>query len=455
MVIQVTAVKELKIKDNALISKKYFDEISYVKEKIVDKTLEQLEKEGVFIFPELIKDAEDISKDQVILQSVNDCYRSSNVMGFLGYGKERLVIESRFSTGKCDYFFQYLLECVLSFPNILELNTDANQGNLMFNLLLFLFPNYLKKAMRKGLFKTYIQNQYNDGNVKGTIDIARHLRKNTPFIGNVAYNQREFSYDNYLMQLIRHTIEFIKKKPYGNNLLKKAKDEVALVVGITNGYELFDRRKVIVENMKNPIRHAYYCEYRALQRLCIMILQHEKHQIGSGIRQIHGILFDGAWIWEEYINLLIGSEFYHPMNKVGKGAQRLFARNIGLIYPDFISHEADNRIIADAKYKPVDNIKSSDYQQLLAYMFRFDAKKGFYFYPQNREIENIELRMNSGSTYENNVCPRDNIMVIKCGLTIPNDVINYEDFKVKIKKSEEKLKLECSSMKKYSLMAVQ
>ncbi|HZK27278.1 MAG TPA: hypothetical protein VFD00_07065 [Thermoclostridium sp.] len=417
-------------------------------EKIADKTLKQLEKEGVFIFPELIKDAEDISKDQVILQSVNDCYRSSNVMGFLGFGKERLVIESRFSTGKCDYFFQYLLECVLSFPNILELNTDANQDNLMFNLLLFLFPYYLKEAMRKGLFKTYIQNQYNDGNIKGTIDIARHVRKNTPFIGNVAYNQREFSYDNYLMQLIRHTIEFIKKKPYGNNLLRKTKDEVALVVGTTNRYEFFDRRKVIVGNVKNPIRHAYYREYRALQRLCIMILQHEKHQIGSGIRQIHGILFDGAWIWEEYINLLIGNDFYHPMNKGGKGAQRLFAGNIGLIYPDFISQEVDNRIIADAKYKPEDNIRGSDYQQLLAYMFRFDAKKGFYLYPQNQGVENIELRMNSGSTYENNVCPRDDIMVFKCGLIIPHDVSNYEDFKVKIKKSEEKLKLECISIKK-------
>ncbi|NMA06407.1 MAG: hypothetical protein GX928_01640, partial [Ruminococcaceae bacterium] len=105
---------ELKIRDNSLISKKYFNGVSHVTEKIADKTLKQLEKEGVFIFPELIKDAEDISKDQVILQSVNDCYRSSNVMGFLGFGKERLVIESRFSTGKCDYFFQYLLECVLS-----------------------------------------------------------------------------------------------------------------------------------------------------------------------------------------------------------------------------------------------------------------------------------------------------------------------------------------------------
>lgn len=440
MVMQVIVMTELKIKDNALISKKQFNDVSHVTDKIADKTLEQLEKEGIFVFPELIKDAEDISKDQVILQSVNDFYRSSNVVGFLGYGKERLVIESRFSIGKDDYFLQYLLERVLDFPNILKLNTDTNNDSLMFNMLLFLFPFYLKESMRKGVFKTYIQNQYNDGNVKGTIDIARHVRKNIPFIGNVAYNQREFSYDNYLMQLIRHTIEFIKKKSYGNNLLQKTKDEVALVVGATNGYEYFDRRKIIAENMKKPIRHAYYREYRALQNLCIMILQHEKHQIGSGIRQIYGILFDVAWIWEEYINLLIGSVFYHPMNKSGKGAQRLFARSIGLIYPDFISHEVDNRIIADAKYKPEDNIKSSDYQQMLAYMFRFDAKIGFYFYPQNRGVDNVGLRMNSGSTYENNVCPRDDIIVYKCGLTIPDNVIDYEDFKEKIRKSEEGIK---------------
>lgn len=438
---------KLKIKDNMIISKKNFDEVSQVTEKIADKTLEELEKEGIFVFPELIKDAEDINRDQVILQTVNDCYRSSNVMGFLGYGKERLIIESRFSTGRCDYFFQYLLDCVLDLPNILELNSDANQDTLMFNLLLFLFPYYLKEAMRKGAFKTYIQNHYNDENLKGTIDIARHVRKNTPFTGNIAYNHREFSSDNYLLELIRHTIEFIKNKPYGINLLKKTKDEVHLVVRTTNCYEYYDRRKIIVKNVKNPIRHAYYREYRALQQLCIMILHHEKHQIGSGIRQIHGILFDGAWLWEEYVNLLIGSTFYHPMNKGGKGAQRLFTGNIGLIYPDFISHDTVNRIIADAKYKPNDNIKSCDYQQLLAYMFRFDAKKGFYLYPHNRGDDNILLRMNSGTTYENNVFPRTDTMIFKCGLTIPIDAIDYEDFKVKIKKSEEIFKGRVSTNK--------
>lgn len=93
---------------------------------------------------------------------------------------------------------------------------------------------------------------------------------------------------------------------------------------------------MISESKHNVIRHAYYREYRALQQLCILILQHQKHQIGCGARQVYGILFDGAWLWEEYISTLIGDLFYHPMNKVGSGAQRLFAGNVGLIYPDFI-----------------------------------------------------------------------------------------------------------------------
>ena len=78
------------------------------------------------------------------------------------------------------------------------------------------------------------------------------------------------------------------------------------------------------------------------------------------------------------------------MNKGGKGAQRLFAGNIGLIYPDFISREVENRIIADAKYKPYDNIKvviiSNCWHICLDLM-----QKGLYLYPQNRGDENKEL----------------------------------------------------------------
>ena len=149
-------MKLVKIKDNSQQKKASFSQIRNLTGKIADKTLKQLEREGVFIFPELVRDTEDLTQDQMILQSVNDTYRSSNVMGFIGCGDERLIIESRFSGDGEDFFFQYLLDKVLDFPNLVDLESDANQNNRLFNFLLFLFPRYLKTAMRKGLFKNYI-----------------------------------------------------------------------------------------------------------------------------------------------------------------------------------------------------------------------------------------------------------------------------------------------------------
>ena len=124
------------------------------------------------------------------------------------------------------------------------------------------------------------------------------------------------------------------------------------------------------------------------------------------------------------------------MNKGGKGAQRLFDGNIGLIYPDFISRDTEARIIADAKYKPVDNIGNRDYLQVLAYMFRFDAKSGYYLYPDAVGIDDSPLWMNKGSTYEANVTPRGDICVTKHGLKIPVDAENYDAFVSQMKTSE-------------------
>ena len=157
--VKVIRVRILKVKDNQVKKKDAFSPIAYLTNKIADKTLEQLEREGIFVFPELVKDADDITRDQMILQGVNDCFRTGNVMGFLGCGEERLVIESRFGTDNEDYFLQYLLDRVLDFPNIVNLETDANQDNRLFNYLLFLFPYYLKTAMRKGIFKQYIRHR--------------------------------------------------------------------------------------------------------------------------------------------------------------------------------------------------------------------------------------------------------------------------------------------------------
>ena len=106
-------MKQLKIKDNQYRAKEDFFEVKAVINRVADKTLAQLEHEGVFVFPEGVADAEDLAKDQMIIQSYNDSYVSGNVMGFLGVEDERIVIESRFSKRENDYFFQYLLQITI------------------------------------------------------------------------------------------------------------------------------------------------------------------------------------------------------------------------------------------------------------------------------------------------------------------------------------------------------
>ena len=425
-----------KVKDNTTYITSRFSCNQCIVSNILNKSLNQLDAEGLFIFPEAIKKVEDLTRDQMILQEFNGKYRTGNVMGFIGYGKERLIIQSRFCNDKEDYFLSYLLERVLNIPNIVSLDADTSSDKRLLNFLLFIFPKYLENAIRKGLYKQYIHKKYNDTNIKGKIDIPRHLTKNTPFIGSIAYSQRLFSYDNMLMELIRHTIEFIKSKSYGSIILSDIKEELKLIVNATQSYRACDRQKIIEQNKKNSIRHAYFSEYSALQRLCILILKSEKHDIGSGIQNSYGILFDGAWLWEEYINILLSSHFYHPKNKSKFGAQQLFSDGKGLIYPDFISKSIDPRLIVDAKYKPIENIRGRDYLQVLAYMYRFDASQGYYIYPDSEGQVPLVLNLNKGSTYENNVSARNDVNIIKLGFKIPNKSADYDDFKMQIHESE-------------------
>ena len=69
-------------------------------------------------------------------------------------------------------------------------------------------------------------------------------------------------------------------------------------------------------------------------------------------------------------------------------------------------------------------------------MFRFDAKTGYYLYPESKERDNEQLWLNQGTKYEQNVSARDDIYVMKCGLEIPCNVSNYQEFIDKVQINE-------------------
>ena len=429
-------MKRAIIKDNSFVSKENLANIPNLKNKVLNQTLSQMENQGVFVFPGSMSTDNGLDKESMILASYKGGYFSGNLMGYLGCGDERLVIMSRFADSSNDFFSRYILKKVLDLPQMIDFDIDIKRSTNMYPLLQFVFPIYLKNAMRKGIFGIYAKKEYNDVNIKGKIDISRHIRINTPFVGNVAYSQRECNKENYLLQLIRHTIEYIKSAPHGSEILFKAKEEVALVIRTTPSYKHCDSQKIIMLNKKHPVRHPYYSEYGVLQNLCLSILQNEKHFVDIGVKHIYGLIFDISWLWEEYVNTIISEYFYHPINRKKLGGQKLFNNSRQVVYPDFLCR-VNKHVVADAKYKPTKNIKSEDYLQILAYMFRFEAQKGILFYPKMPDKdEDKTYCLNSGITYEDDVVPRTDVIVIKYGLIIPQGVEDYEDYLKRIAFSE-------------------
>ena len=310
---------------------------------------------------------------------------TGNIMGFVGYNGTQISIRSRFADdeGK-DYFLHYMLQKVLCL-NVFNLDFQSDRENI-FDFLIYLFPEFLKEALRQGIYREYQVRRYNDANIKGRIDIARHIRKNIPFTGNVAYSTREYVSDNHMTQLIRHTIEYIKQHPLGGDILnndEETREAVGIINACTPTYNRMERQKVVSQNLR-PLSHPYYYAYRDLQRLCMRILRHEEMKYGADDDQIHGILFDGAWLWEEYLNTFMKDlGFTHPRNKTGEGKEHMFIKPRAVpVFPDFY---LDGKIVLDAKYKRHEtlfgNSQREDRFQVLAYMHIFDVNKGGLIVP--------------------------------------------------------------------------
>ena len=425
---------KMRITDNQhkIIKEDFVAEYPKISQLLLDRTLGNLSQEdNIFIFPNDLEYSPDLDKDQKILETVNQEIKTGNVIGFLGYGQERLTISSRFSNERDDYFLHYLLQKVLHI-NLISLDVALSREDRLYQLLMYLFPKYLKAALRKGLYKEYQRFSHNDSHVKGVIDVGNHLKKNLPFTGNIAYTTREFTYDNPLMQLIRHTIEFMKnQKSIGRGVLDNlstSRENEAEIVRVTPSYKLANRAKIIRLNQTKPLRHAYFREYRKLQELCLMIMGRERHGFGYQEQKIHGILFDVAWLWEEYVYTLLPKDFIHPRNKDKTDGISVFSDRERKVFPDFYHKEL--KIVLDAKYKKLEltekGINREDLFQLISYSYILKAEQAVLVFPSKEKVVDNEIGKLAGY----------GTLLKKWSIQVPGQVESYQDFVRKMESFE-------------------
>lgn len=406
---------------------------------IADKTIGQLcrENENLLIFPYCIDDTDDkIGKSSVVsILNTGDSEKvriaTGNIMGFIGIGNLQVKIQSRFDEGRDDYLLHYMLQKVLEL-NLFDLRHDSEQEDV-FDFVMFMFPYFLKKALRQGVYREYQTHKYNNSNVKGVIDISRHIAHNVPFVGNVAYSTREYCNDNGMTELIRHTIEYMKKKKYGKAVLEIDKETISnvkLIIEQTPSYNENERNRIINKNLRMKC-HPFYTEYSSLRSLCLQILRVEELKYGESDDEVFGILFDGAWLWEEYVNTILQDYgFVHSENKRSKGGIYLFEDKSGIRYPDFYKKD----IVLDAKYKRLDSydnvakVGRDDIHQVIAYVNALSAHRGGFVSPLENKQAIIPTKHIKGT----------NSTLSIFGIEICKSADSYENFceEMRIKEKE-------------------
>ena len=393
-------------------------------QRLGQSSLKDLQDQGVFIFPPISSTAN--QQDDLLLAddyergihannrvfpscSLNESsegnsartisLQTGNLVGFIGGKGLNISIRSRFAyDNQGDFFLHYLMQRNMRL-NAIDLPVAVSDSDAILNFLVLLFPSYLERALRQGVFKQYQNFCYNDSKLKGTIDVARHLKCNLPFQGNIAYHTREFSFDNPVTQLVRHTIEVIRSNP-GFSKLLELNDEVIAAVRqieeVTPSYERSDLVAVVNANLR-PVSHPLLTEYRPLQQLCLKILRQEDVglRFNADSEPVYGVLFDIAYLWEEYLALLLKPlGFEHPSNVANHGwpVANLDGKDVMRFCPDFVFPDTQGikpptaSLVADAKYtryetKRFDDRTKHHVLQMLHYMYMLKAQRSVLLSP--------------------------------------------------------------------------
>ena len=390
MIIRLRDNREVKIEKSA-------DNVRNLLEKYSGYTLAKLREKsnGNLITLGRVKKEENDDPAFFTLTGSGNEYalHTSNLMGVLRLRDPengtsvQIEVHSRFDKGENQPFLNYLLSKVFR----VDFMGSAAMGNdrLWDILTAILFIQKLKAAVPVGLYKEYKRFEENDLNFRGRLDLARHLRQNYPLQDKIAYSYRAITFDNPVNHLLRSAVEVIQRKYpellYSDNEIKNFVS--ALKNATPTWTKACNRDLLRAPVCRESLRHPFFAEYyEAPRSLAKMILEEEGYSIydTASKDEVSGVIFDGAWLWEEYIaTILTPLGFVHADPDSNVHGFPLGIGELQKVYPDFYS--IDEKIVLDTKYKR-DTEKREDIYQVLSYaLITGSSHCGLIFPPAGNE----------------------------------------------------------------------
>ncbi len=298
-----------------------------------------------------------------------------------------LEIRSRFDKKNKPYFLWTMLsEALAGVPDSNEQETnliprgednDASM-DIMAVITVLMFRKALNEAWQSGIYRTYVRREHNDDKLRGSIDVARHIKLNVGRnSASIAYSTRERTENNPMNQLILHAWAHIKREyPEAAELMSSfdSEDQAMFSTAIDTisdrvGLDIADVRTCLAQNQQ-AVSSPLYSKYEDLRKLCLDILRDDArgtvYSYGTG-EQESGILFYIPDLWERFLEnrirkALTGSGIKTAaQDRLYYYSQRVNSQRVSekekILYgmqsrPDYVFYKEDKPFfILDAKFK--------------------------------------------------------------------------------------------------------
>jgi 5-methylcytosine-specific restriction enzyme subunit McrC len=250
------------------------------------------------------------------------------------------------------------------------------KSNSLLHLYFELFLNEVEVLIQRGLIKKYRKENGQSKSLKGAIQFAKHISKNSIhkerfYIGYSVYDK-----DHLIHQILQETLKVLKLFT-SENIVKDKLNKVKTLFPETRNISINGNHfKKITLSRKN-------LPYKKALLIAELILMNYRPDIKSGNKYLIALMFDMNMLWEEYVLQCLKKEGYADYNI--RGQKKKVFWNSKVIKPDIVlesKHESKTFII-DTKWKIVNDGKpnDNDLKQMYAYNYRWNCNHSMLLYP--------------------------------------------------------------------------
>lgn len=259
------------------------------------------------------------------------------------------------------------------------------KSNSLLHLYFELFLNEVEVLIQRGLIKKYRKEIGQSKTLKGPIQFAKHISKNSIhkerfYIGYSIYDK-----DHLIHQIIQETLKVLELFT-SENIVKDKLNKVKTLFPQTKRISINGNHfKKIMFSRKN-------LPYKKALLIAELILMNYRPDIKSGNKDLIALMFDMNLLWEEYVLQCLKKEGHQKFNI--RGQRKKVFWNSKVIKPDIVleSKYENKTFIIDTKWKIVkdSNPSDNDLKQMYAYNYRWNCNHSMLLYPSTSSQKNIK-----------------------------------------------------------------